>query len=169
LVDTKVFREFLTYEDLDYIAAKINEPGWSCNHTSNSQDPNACLFWQMGKLENDEFFSVYLLDKIKEVTGDNFKLERIYFNAHNACSQGYQHRDTDDENGRTFLVYCNKVWSFEHGGGTSIINKNKEVETYFPYPRSAIYFQNNLEHLATPISKDFRGVRVTLAFKLFKV
>jgi hypothetical protein len=169
MVNTKIFREFLTIEDLDYIETIISTPNWSCFHKSNIQDPNASLFWQMGKLENDEFFSVYLLNKIKEITGDNFELERIYFNAHNACSQGYQHTDSKDKNGRTFLVYCNRFWSFEHGGGTSILNENREVETYFPYPRSAIYFQNNLEHLATPISKDFKGVRVTLAFKLFKI
>lgn len=168
MVSTKVFREFLTIEDLDYIETIINTPNWSCFHKSND-DPNSSVFWSMGGLEHDKFFSEYLLNKIKHLTGDNFKVERIYFNGHNACSQGYQHTDCKDPNGRTFIVYCNKSWNFEHGGSTCILNENKEVETYFPYPRSAIYFQNNQLHLATPISKDFKGVRVTLAFKLFKI
>jgi hypothetical protein len=120
----------------------------------------------MDKLENDEFFSVYLLNKIKEITKDNFEIERIYFNGHNACSQGSPHIDSDQENGKTFLIYCNKVWDLEFGGSTSFIINN-EVQSFFPYPKSAIYFENNIVHMASPTSKYFRGVRVTLAFKLF--
>jgi hypothetical protein len=168
VVSTKVFREFLTDQDLQYIEEKISQPQWSCNHRS-SDDPNSNSFWKMTGLENDEFFSKYLLDKIKKVTGDEFELERIYFNGHSACSQGNQHIDTPHDNGRTFLVYCNRVWNLEHAGGTSIVNEHREVETYFPYPRSAIYFKHNQVHLANPIGKDFKGIRVTLAFKLFKI
>jgi hypothetical protein len=169
MVNTKVYREFLTIEDLDYIETIINKPNWACNHKSNGDNINEAVFWKMGDLENDEFFSKYLLNKIKELTGDEFKVERIYFNGHTACGQGYSHQDSFEENGRTFIVYCNKVWNLEHGGGTSILNENREVETYFPYPRSAIYFKHNQVHLANPIGKDFKGVRVTLAFKLYKI
>jgi hypothetical protein len=122
----------------------------------------------MSGLEEDEFFSVTLLNKIKEATKDNFTVERIYFNGHNACSQGYPHTDSEQENGRTFLIYCNKEWDLKFGGGTSFLVEN-EVKTYFPYPKSAIYFKNNIVHMADPIGKDFKGVRVTLAFKLFKI
>jgi hypothetical protein len=120
----------------------------------------------MSKLENDEFFSVYLLNKIKEITKDNFEVERIYFNGHNACSQGHPHIDSDKENGRTFLIYCNKFWDMALGGSTSFIIDN-EVQSFFPDPKSAIYFKNNILHMASPISKDFKGIRVTLAFKLY--
>jgi hypothetical protein len=122
----------------------------------------------MGGLEEDEFFSVTLLNKIKEVTKDNFTVERIYFNGHNACSQGYPHIDTNQENGRTFLIYCNKVWDLALGGSTNFIIDN-EVQSFFPYPKSGLYFKNNITHMASPISKDFKGIRVTLAFKLYKV
>lgn len=121
----------------------------------------------MEGLESDEFFSVYLLNKIKEATNENFDVERIYFNGHNACSQGYPHTDTNKENGRTFLIYCNSVWDLSLGGSTSFMIDN-EVESFFPYPRSGLYFKNNIIHMASPISKDFKGVRVTLAFKLYK-
>jgi len=122
----------------------------------------------MSDLENDEFFSEYLLNKIKEITKENFTIERIYFNGHNACSQGYPHKDSEQENGRTFLIYCNRSWDLALGGSTNIIVDN-EVQSFFPYPKSAIYFKNNYFHLASPISKDFKGVRVTLAFKLYKI
>ena len=161
----EIFRNFLSSSDLDYIEKKILEPKWSCNHSSTG---GAGLFWQMSGLEEDEFFSVNLLNKIKEKTGDNFTLERIYFNGHNACSQGYPHKDSEQENGRTFLIYCNKVWDLALGGSTSFV-VGEEVKSFFPYPKSGLYFQNNIFHMADPISKDFKGIRVTLAFKLYKV
>jgi hypothetical protein len=119
----------------------------------------------MSGLENDDFFSVHLLSKIKTITEDDFNVERIYFNGHNGCSQGSPHTDTEQDNGRTFLIYCNKVWDMALGGNTSFILKD-EVQSFFPYPKSAIYFQNNILHMASPISKNFNGIRVTLAFKL---
>jgi hypothetical protein len=122
----------------------------------------------MSGLEEDEFFSVTLLNKIKKATGDDFTVERIYFNGHNACSQGYPHTDSEQENGRTFLIYCNKVWDLALGGSTNFIIDN-EVQSFFPYPKSGLYFENNTIHMASPISKDFKGVRVTLAFKLYKL
>jgi hypothetical protein len=161
-MNTQVFRNFLSIQDLEYIEKKILEPRWSCNHGSGAGG----LFWGMGGLESDEFFSAYLLNKIKNLTGDDFEVERIYFNGHTACSQGYPHKDSEEEDGRTFLVYCNKVWDLAFGGNTNLLLDDK-VESYFPYPRSAIYFKGNILHCATPVSKNFLGIRVTLAFKLF--
>lgn len=120
----------------------------------------------MERLEDDKFFSSYLLNKIKVTTKNDFDLERIYFNGMNGCGQGYPHKDTEQDNGRTFLIYCNRVWDVAFGGATSFILKN-EVQSFFPYPKSAIYFQNNILHMASPVSKEFKGIRVTLAFKLY--
>lgn len=164
MIDIKVFRNFLNDEDLNTIEKKILEPKWSCNHSSTGE---TSLFWKMSELENDEFFSVYLLNKIKKITGEDFEIGRVYFNGHNGGGQGYPHTDTEKENGRTFLIYCNRVWDLAFGGSTSFIIDN-EVKSFFPYPKSAIYFQNNVLHMASPISKDFKGVRITLAFKLLK-
>lgn len=163
----KIFRNFLNDDDFKVIQSKILEPKWSCNHRSSSDEDNS-LFWKMSDLEYDDFFSKYLFNKIKELTQEDFEIDRIYFNAHNAAGQGYPHTDSESENGRTFLIYCNDKWDLKFGGGTSFVINN-EVKTFFPYPKSAIYFKNNVVHMADPVSKDFKGVRVTLAFKLFKI
>jgi hypothetical protein len=161
----KVFRNFLNDNDFQTVQSKILEPKWSCNHKS-SNDENNSLFWKMEGLETDSFFSQHLFNKIKELTQEDFEIERIYFNGHNACGQGYPHTDSEKEDGRTFLIYCNDKWDLNFGGGTSFLIDN-EVKTYFPYPNSAVYFNNNILHMADPIGKDFKGVRVTLAFKLY--
>ena len=162
----QVYKDFLMPFEQDKIESKILEPKWSCNHSSGGVDGS--LFWQMSELENDEFFSVHMMKRIEEVTGDKFNVERIYFNGHNACSHGSIHTDSDKENGRTFLIYCNRLWHPEYGGGTTFVH-DKEVKSFFPYPRSAVYFQNNIKHFAESVGKNFKGVRVTLAFKLYKV
>ena len=107
-----------------------------------------------------------MVNKIKELTGDNLIIERIYMNGHTACSHGNLHKDTDLDHGRTFIIYCNSEWNIEWGGGTYFA-ENDTVVNNKPY--SAVYFQNNQEHFAMPLSKDFNGLRVTLAFKLLKV
>jgi len=87
-------------------------------------------------------------------------------NGHTSGGHGNMHKDSEFEQGRTFLIYCNSEWNIEWGGGTYFAENNTIVNNK---PYSAVYFQNNQEHFAMPISKDFNGLRVTLAFKLLKI
>lgn len=166
----KVFKNFINFKEQEKINETILSPKWKWGHASDDKLPFDIqeIFWQIHSLENEDFYSIHLLNKIKEATGDNFTVERIYMNGHTACGQGNLHKDSFQENGRTFLIYCNENWNYEHGGGT-MFAKDDELITYHPYPYSAIYFQNNIDHCASPISKSFKGLRVTLAFKLYKI
>jgi hypothetical protein len=87
-------------------------------------------------------------------------------NGHTGGGYGLMHKDSVFDQGRTFLIYCNPEWNIEWGGGTYFA-ENDTIINNKPY--SAVYFQNNKDHFATPISKDFHGLRVTLAFKLLKI
>jgi hypothetical protein len=162
--EIKVYHNFLTPKEQGIINKVIMQPLWRFGHVSNSGSNNP--FWQIHGLETDEFFSVKLLNKIKEKTGDDFDVERIYMNGHTAGGHGNIHKDSDDDRGRTFIIYCNETWNPEFGGSTVFLDKGKVISTY-PYPYSAVYFQNNIEHFAGPLSRQFNGLRVTLAFKLF--
>jgi hypothetical protein len=161
--EIKIYHNFLTPQEHTVIDDIIMRPLWRFGHNS-TMDGN--LFWKINGLETDEFFSVKLLNKIKEKTGDDFDLERIYMNGHTAGSHGNIHTDSQANNGRTFLVYCNQTWNPEFGGSTVFLDGDKVLSTY-PYPYSAVYFQNNIKHFAGPLSRNFNGLRVTLAFKLF--
>ena len=161
----KTFKNFLSDEDKQYLQHKIAQPIWKWGHSSNG-DTNK--FWKVEKLEFDEFFNPHLINKIKELTGDDVAIERIYFNGHTAGGHGNIHRDSPFDEGRTFLIYCNAEWNPEWGGGTAFVNEG-EVTSYYPEPYSAIYFQNNQPHFAQPLSKHFEGLRVTCAFKLLKI
>jgi len=162
--EIKVYHNFLTPQEQTIIDDIIFRPIWRFGHGSTTGSNNP--FWQIHGLETDEFFSVKLLNKIKEKTGDDFDVERIYMNGHTAGGHGNIHTDTQDDKGRTFLIYCNQTWNPEFGGSTVFLDGGKVLSTY-PYPYSAVYFQNNIEHFAGPLSRNFNGLRVTLAFKLF--
>jgi hypothetical protein len=160
----KTYNNFLTKQDKEYIQSIIKSPKWfwGCTSTPKANDN----FWRIDKLEFDEFFNPYMVNKIKELTGDDLIIQRIYMNGHTACSHGNLHIDMSSENGRTFIIYCNPEWNIEWGGGTYFAENDTVVNNQ---PYSAVYFQNNIEHFAMPLSKDFNGLRVTLAFKLLKV
>ena len=159
------YKDFLLPSEQLTINQTIMSPRWQWGHSSNGAADGG-MFWKIDGLEQDEFFSVYLLNKIKNITGDEFDVERIYMNGHTACGQANTHKDSPHDHGRTFLIYCNEHWDSEFGGGTCF-NKDGEYITNYPYPYSAVYFQNNIDHFAMPISRKFNGLRVTLAFKLY--
>ena len=148
---------------MQYINSIVRSPGWLWGHSSTENSLSS--FWRYDELEKDVFFSTYLFDKIKELTNEDLILERVYLNGHTATSEGLPHQDSKDDNGRTFLVYCNDVWKSEYGGGTAFVAED-EVATIAFKPRAAIYFRNNIFHHATPLSRNFYGLRVTLAFKM---
>ena len=160
----KIYDNFLTEQDKDYIQSIIKTDRWRFGIKSKSNCDNT--FWVLDKLEFDPFFNPYLLNKIKELTGDNLAIERIYMNGHTSSGHGNMHKDSEFEQGRTFIIYCNSEWNIEWGGGTYFA-ENDTIVNNKPY--SAVYFQNNIEHFATPLSKDFNGLRVTLAFKFLKI
>lgn len=160
------YENVLSQKDFEHIQDIILSPRWAWGHTSNPSDQTS--FWEIYDLENDPFFSEHLFNQIKEKTGDNLQIERIYMNGQTSELHGTLHQDTKQENGRTFLIYCTPNWNPQHGGGTMFV-ADGETATVAYKPNSAIYFQGNIYHCAAPISKAFNGLRVTLAFKLFKV
>jgi hypothetical protein len=157
------YNDFLNTSDMEYINSIASSKGWAWGHSSTENSLN--YFWIYDNLEADSFFNEYLFNKIKQLTNDNLILERVYLNGHTASSEGSPHQDSKDPNGRTFLVYCNDVWKSEYGGGTAFLAED-EVATIAFKPKAAIYFQNNIFHHAAPVSKNFSGLRVTLAFKM---
>jgi hypothetical protein len=159
----KTYDNFLTEQDKEYIQSIIASPKWQWGHKSNQENN---YFWKLDKLEFDTFFNPYILDKIKELTGDDLAIERIYMNGHTSGGHGNMHKDSELEQGRTFLIYCNSEWNIEWGGGTYFAENNSVINNN---PYSAVYFKNNKDHFAMPLSKDFNGLRVTLALKLLKI
>lgn len=160
------FENVFSFEDLKVLNKIIVEPNWSWGQTSNNKTTTN-LFWKIGGLEKNPFFSEYLLAKIENITGDKLEVDRVYMNGQTACQQGMPHTDDENENARTFLVYLTENFKMEYGGGTIFFSDNNEESATIPYKyNTAVYFKGNIVHSAAPISRYFNGLRVSLAFKL---
>lgn len=163
------FENIFSFDDLKRIREIILKPNWGWGHRSNTHKDDTNLFWKLGELEKDTWFSEYLLAKIENITGDKLEVISIYMNGETACQQGMPHIDGDNEKGRTFLVYLTENFKMEHGGGTVFFSDDGEDSVTIPYKyNTAVYFKNNITHCAAPISRYFNGLRVSLAFKLLK-
>jgi len=129
-------------------------------------------FWHIDFLENDEYFSLYLKNKICNKIGDYFKkcsVNRIYANGQTSCQAGTAHPDDGD---MTFLYYPNPEWQYGWQGHLMFLNQEDEDEsTYDPYrvvryrPNRAVIFPAKIFHHADAPSRIFDGLRVSLAYK----
>ena len=89
-------------------------------------------FWHVDGLENDDYFSSFLYDKICQNLNKKFSaFSRIYANGQTSCQYGVPHIDDGD---MTFLYYPNLEWQLTWQGGLFFIkNKNHPGEfTIFP-------------------------------------
>ena len=65
-------------------------------------------FWHVDGLENDDYFSSFLYDKICQNLNKKFSaFSRIYANGQTSCQYGVPHIDDGD---MTFLYYPNLEW-----------------------------------------------------------
>ena len=163
------YKNFIDTKDQHYIHEPLTEKRWGVFHTSLTNHDSH--FFSQLKLspETDPYFYGPLLDKIQSVIPDKIKeVERVYFNGHYGGDSGELHQDDNCIKARTFLIYCNEHWEPDWGGGTIIkpLDNSEEYTTAYPYPRSAIYFEGVRWHCALPINRLFKGIRISLAYKL---
>lgn len=122
------------------------------------------MFWRMD-LTNDKYFSEYLFDKVKQVTKRDWDIEMIYANGTTYGQSGEFH--VDHEKGYTFLIYTNIHWHLLWGGKTIFQDEEDNVFYVNPIPNRAILFPGTILHCSESLTRKFRGLRITTAFKLF--
>lgn len=157
----KLFENFLDNEELkDIEKSLINGHGWKFGQTSNTDSKYPFWVWDLRK---DPYYTDTLFDKVKSCIGMNVKLTNVYANGQTHGLSGNCHIDSDT--GYTFLIYANPKWEF-HWGGMTVFNGNKSV---MPVPGRAVLFPANIKHVGLDPSKNFTGLRVTIAYKLEEI
>ena len=170
--------DFLSEEDFTQLTTKVglynsnnpDFPGWKFGGYSSDETFNK-PFWRLDVI-NDYFFSNYLFDRvqecIKKISGEEVRMDIVYLNGATFGQQGFWHTDCneDDYSGRTFLVYANETWDEQWSGSTVLKNDDGEIVTVYPKPRNAVYFHGRHPHFSQSLSRDFYGLRVTVAYKL---
>lgn len=163
------YTDFFSKEDYAKILDRVYDSGWRFGHTSYPpEDPRfntGYPFWVMG-FENDSFFTNHLLNIIEEKTNQKYELFDVYANGHTFGTKGSLHQDWRDDRGRTFLFYANEMWNVDWGGKTIFDLGNGNYYFHVPKPNSSVLFPGIISHAAEGPTRNFPGLRVTIAWKL---
>lgn len=162
------FASFLTPEEFKTAVDLTRFSGnWKFSQTSNDED--SLIFWHL-ELTQEPFFSEHVLNKICLVTGQEFKLDRVYANGqtHGLC--GDIHRDRqlyEDGEYKTFLLYTHPEWYLAWGGSTIIYNEDTKEEIFIPpKPNHAVMFDSTMLHIGLEPTRHCKQLRTSVAFKL---
>jgi predicted 2-oxoglutarate/Fe(II)-dependent dioxygenase YbiX len=97
-------------------------------------------------------------------------LIRAYANAHTYGIEGYPHKDAEDRNNFTTMIYCNPTWKKEWGGETVFWGRNGNTRrAVTPSPFKIIQFRGDMLHAARPLTRDCKELRITLMFKTKRI
>jgi hypothetical protein len=166
LSDIVEYQNFFSPTDFLSITRSISNKPWYWGHVSHpKQSQGLPPFWQM-PLNDDKFFTNYLLNKIEENTGVEYDLERVYANGQTYGMRGSIHQDGFDESCRTLLYYPVETWNPEWNGKTAF-KLGSEYRYVVPEPNKAVIFPGAIPHWAEETSRTFAGLRITIAWKLF--
>ena len=157
--EIKIVDNFLDKDDLVKIDSCLEDVRWVLQTSKGKKEELTFLF---SEKTDDPFFNSYLYDKVAEkLDGDNYKLDRVYFNGQWNGREGTLHQDGCDV---TSLLY---VSPYEYGwGGFTEIMTESEPTLVYPIPNRLMIFPGNIPHKAYSFAYQTCPLRVTLAFKI---
>tara|TARA_B100000482_G_scaffold94635_1_gene68089 strand:+ start:79 stop:570 length:492 start_codon:yes stop_codon:yes gene_type:complete len=160
----EVYDDFFDDDTQQEIYSKLMRPNWGISG-NNPTKPE--IFWHYDGLGNEEYFSEYLYKKICNKLDTEFKgFERIYANGQTAGQYGTPHYDDGD---LTFLYYPSPVWDTNWQGHLMFMNEADEVVRVVEHkPNRAVLFTGIIKHYADAPHRWFNGLRISLAYKLWK-
>lgn len=161
----KQFYNVLTPDEHIECLETLESPGWEFSGMSNDYD---LTFWYK-ELMHVEFFRKTFYNRILELTGERLEIQRLYANGQTYGLPGSLHQDDPSDDSYTFLYYANPHWEIQWGGQT-VFYKNEIEQCAVEYtPNSAILFKGNIPHAGLEPTRHYKGLRMTVAFKLLKV
>ena len=160
----EVYDDFFDDDIHQEVYSKLMRPNWGI---SGNNPGKLEIFWHYEGLENEEYFSEYLYEKICNKLDTEFKgFERIYANGQTAGQYGTPHYDDGD---LTFLYYPSPVWDTNWQGHLMFMNEADEVVRVVEHKSNrAVLFPGIIKHYADAPHRWFNGLRISLAYKLWK-
>lgn len=167
LNEITVFNDLFSDDVQVEILTILRKPAWSMGFAPEIEgdDPAPAKLWHMNGLEDYPLFSDVLLARIRELFQTDFRLGRVYANGQLACQKGDLHRDDGDF---TFLYFPLQVWRKDWGGNLVFFDDEGEARTVVSYiPNRAVSFPASVLHGAEAPARDYQGLRVSVAWKLY--
>ena len=157
------------FEVLDDIApAKLHKAVWeTCQSKNwyfghNSGDGSGLSFWRMDLDGNPSVMALWqhAQPACEKILGQKLKVISTYANGHTYGLGGGFHRDAAMFNP---MLAWKPLWAgetvFHDDGGEILAAVN-------PLPNRGVFFDAHIPHVARPPSRQFGGLRVTVAYKL---
>ena len=161
----EVYDDFFDEEIRSEIFERLyNATNWGISG-GNSSKPE--IYWHYDDLEKQEYFKDYIYKLICKKLNMNFKsVERIYANGQTAGQCGTPHKDDGD---LTFLYYPLPQWNISWQGHLIFLDDRGEANKVIEYKSNrGVLFDGKIGHYADAPSRFFNGLRISLAYKLWK-
>lgn len=97
--------------------------------------------------------------------GLNLTPERVIINQFNHGDSSWVHKDCEQDNAWTVVIYMTPYWDLNWGGDTIIIKDNEIVKCAAATPGKIFLFKSNLIHGARPVSREAPIPRTGLVFQ----
>lgn len=169
-MEIKVFEKFLDDTQSSYVSNRtLMSNGWKFSGKSNHDEE--CSFWYLD-LNEDPFFTSYMLYLIQAKTNNKYKIDRVYANGQTFGMPGSVHTDVEPEKYGsffTFLYYLNIPWEPIWAGQTLFFKENNLLHTQPYSPNCGVLFDSKIPHVGMDPSRHCKKLRVTVAFKLVKL
>lgn len=156
------FPGFLTQDEYDACYKILRDPrGWNKGGTSLGTPGKN---FGNKDLNEYEIFSRTIFNKIRERTGDDLRLKRVYANGQDVGENGEFHQDDTEPNSWTFLIYMNTI---EDGGETEFqVGSSETIIAQKAVLNLGVLFRADILHRGlAPASGD--DTRITVAWKLW--
>lgn len=164
------FTNVLTISEFNKAKHFIQNGTWTAGGTSgNPTSPVKFLYMD---LINNEFFSKELFNKIQNITGARFHVDRVYANGQYHGLDGSWHQDAYEPGTWTFLLYLNELQDCEidaYGGTTDFKESDFSIKSITPTSNSGLLFMSTIFHRGMSPSRFIHDMRVTIAWKLREI
>jgi 2OG-Fe(II) oxygenase superfamily len=147
-------------------AEVVAQKRWYFGNASVDGGPG---FWKMDLDGEADIDALWLAarGRCEEVTRSSLSVVRQYANGHTYGLGGRTHADDTRPGYFTLLCYPMLAWEPAWGGETVFHRMNGEIAlAVLPKPNRAVLFDSRIPHEGRAPSRDYAGLRVTLAFKL---
>jgi hypothetical protein len=166
-----IYDQILTPTEVEIAASIISSKNWEYSGRSGMKSDKPS-FWYMN-LTDEDFFTKIIFEKVTQVVGGDFELQRVYANGHTFALDGEFHVDDEREEAYTCILYLSPEITNESvndiGGYTLFKTNENYVTGVLPIFNRAVIFKSNVLHCGLSPSRFSGVLRITVAFKLLKV
>lgn len=166
----KMFDNVLTPDEYQVISGIIyGKPNWTWGARTDGTVEDSARLWQVNFKDfdgvvNPQIQEIWENIKYRLNLKDKYEILQVYANGQTYMMDGDWHTDSDDNGKTTFLYYFTE--GDENIIGDTEFNMNGEIINVKPKTNTAILFPSNILHRGRGPKKEFKDLRITIAFKL---